>query len=350
MSDQLQDIVSRMVAAGESEEDIALVIQQFSHQEPPLHPHARVGTWVKDNAPMIGGGIAAALTGGAGLIPSAIAAAGGGFLGARVRGDDRSSAATEGATQGVMEGAFGLGGKLLKAVAKPIYRAAIPKHIQDKFSQADLAGQGLDSRTWIGTKRGTESAAGAKATAGKQIDAASGSVPGFAASDVQAGFQATRDRAVRARKPGRVSDIDAHVTQSMSEMGSAPMSGADQLLRKEVLEGEGKSAMTAANSRLSPIDPQLANRERRLITANLRRSPTMAKALNTSQAAIGVERAAKATENSSVMNRLSHGGLWNAARTPAGLSGTAIGMNELANVPFAQLLRLAQMSQLKDEQ
>jgi hypothetical protein len=83
------------------------------------------------------------------------------------------------------------------------------------------------------------------------------------------------------------------------------------------------------------------------VASNLRKSPTMGKALDKSQATIGVNRAARATENSSVVNRLSHGGMWNAARSPAAFSGTAIGMNELAKLPMADLVRMFQMMELR---
>jgi len=64
--DQLDAIIQRMIAAGESDEDIGLVIQSMqaeaSHKPAaPLHPHARVGKMVtnvlrRENWPMLAGG------------------------------------------------------------------------------------------------------------------------------------------------------------------------------------------------------------------------------------------------------------------------------------------------------
>lgn len=324
-------------------------VQELTGGGQPEHPHARVGKWVAEHAPMIGAGVAAAASGGASLPLQAIAAGGGAFLGARLRGDSRSDAAVEGVKQGAMEGAFGLGAKALKAVARPIYRAAIPKAIQDKFARVDLTGQGLESRTLLGTKRGAETAAKANTAAGEAIAQEAGSVPTMTARDVQSAFGPKYNKALVARRPDRAKEIGAYVKQSMDDIGMQPMNGAAQLARKEVLEQEGKSAMNAANSNLAAVNPQLANIERRAITKNLRVSKPMAKALDKSQAAIGINKAAQSTQNSSVVNRLSHGGVWNAAKSPAGLSGTAIGINELSKIPFAQLVRMAQLAQLSQQ-
>lgn len=304
----------------------------------------------KEHAPMIGAGIATAATGGAGLIPSALAAAGGGFIGARLRGDDRGSAAASGAVQGGLQAAGGGVAKLLGAVARPLYRAAIPKHIQDKFSQANLAKQGLESRTVLGTKRGTATAAGANAQAAHGVEAMADRAPTLTAQDVQSAFKPRYNRALLAGKTDKAKEIGEHVGKSMDEIGNQPMSGKAQLARKAELEPESGAAMRAPNANMAATNPQLANIERKAITKNLRRSPEMAKALDKSQAAVGVQRAAKATENSSAVNRLAHGGVWNAMRSPAGISGTAIGINELSTLPFAQLVRLAQLAQLQGQE
>jgi hypothetical protein len=226
--------------------------------------------WVSDNAPVIGASAAGLATGGAGLIPSAIAAAGGGFLGARLRGDDRTKATTEGAVQGGIQAAGGGFAKLLGAVARPIYRAAIPKAVQDKFTTADLAGAGLENRVWLGTKQARPAAERAGARASQEVQAAAPSVPPLTAKDIQAAFAGKRARAVAGRKPQRVSEIDAHVQEAMAQMGDTPLDGAGQLARKEILEGEGKAAMQSANANLTAVNPQLANIERKAVASNLR--------------------------------------------------------------------------------
>lgn len=360
MSDQLSSVVERMVAAGESEADIALVIQQYDHQDHTAKPIATGGgrgtgldvrtsdQWAHANAPVIGGSIAALATGGGSIPVSMLAAGAGGTAGAGMRGDSAESALWEGGKQALTE-AVGIPLRLLGKVAKPVYRAAIPKIIQDKFSQAALAESGLASRTLLGTKSGTRTAQAAAKEAGEGIQAAAGSVPSMSGRDIQQAFGPKYNKALTGGKIDRANEINAHVRQSMNEIGEN-FTGKQQLARKEFLEPESKAAMGAANPNMVAVNPQLANIERKAITKNLHLSPTMDKALTTSQAAIGVERAAKATENSSVLNRLSHGGVWNAAKSPAGLSGAAITMDQLSNVPFAQLIRAAQLAQLGQDQ
>lgn len=121
------------------------------------HPHARVGRWVQRNAPVVGGLLSGALTGGASLPAQAIAAAGGGFLGARLRGDDRTTAATEGALQG---GAT-LGGAAVAAAAgkagPAIYRGLLKpsKAIRDSFGGGDVTRTLMDAGATI-TRRGAD--------------------------------------------------------------------------------------------------------------------------------------------------------------------------------------------------
>lgn len=356
-----------MQAEGVPESDIVSFVQQFdqpvaSHETSapaearPIATGGGRGTgldvrksdaWAKNNAPAIGAAVATAGTGGLAAIPAALA---GGAIGAGLRGDDLQTSLTEGGTQGLIQaGGMGLA-KLAGMVAKPLYRAAIPKNILDKFSKSDVAGQGLKSRTLLGTATGAETAAKANAAAGQGIKDAAGSVPGLSAQDIQGAFRPKYNKALTGGKIDRAKEIGAHVRTSMNEIGQQPMNGAAQLARKEFLEQEGKSAMTAANSNMAAVNPQLANIERRAIVQNLRTSPEMAQALNTSQAAIGVDRAAQATQNSSILNRLSHGGVWNAAKSPAGFSGAAITADMLKNMPIADVVRLIQMSQLGQDE
>ena len=353
MSDQLQDLVSKMVAAGESEDDIALVIQQYpksaSAVARPIATGGGRGTgldvrksnqWASDNAPTIGAAIATAGTGGAALPLQMLAAGAGGALGAGLRGDSASDAMSSGALQGALQGVGGGAVKVIGGLARRVYNAAIPKAVQDKFSMSDLARQGLDSRVLMGTKHGTATAATAKAEAGQGVQNAANTAPDITAQDVQAAFRPKYNRALTAGKVDRANQINAHVRQSMQEIGPRPMNGVSQLARKEILEQEGKSAMQAANPNMASVDPQLANIERKAIVSNLRRSKPMADALNKSQASIGVERAARATENSSLVNRLSHGGIWNAGRSPAALSGAGIALNESKRAVSPEMLRL----------
>jgi hypothetical protein len=101
----------------------------------------------RDSAPTIGAGVATALTGGAGLIPTAIAAGGGGFLGARARGDSREDAAWEGGKQGALTagaGAIGAGvakaGEFITGRALPLVRSALKPAFSDLRKRAGIEG------------------------------------------------------------------------------------------------------------------------------------------------------------------------------------------------------------------
>lgn len=269
-----------------------------------------------------------------------LAAGAGGAFGSALRGDDAGTIASEGATQAALQGGGMAAAKLIQGLARIPYRAAIPKNVLDKFAKSDLAGQGLQERVVLGTANGADRASAASARAGGAIQDAAESVAPMTAQDVQAAFKPKYNKALTAGKTDRAVEIGDHVHKSMNEIGSGPFTGKQQLARKEFLEQEGKSAMAAPNSNMAAVNPQLANIERRAILKNLRQSPDMADALNASQAAIGVDRAAQATKNSSVINRLAHSGVWNAARSPMGLSGLGIAMNEGRQIANPQVLRL----------
>lgn len=362
MADQLTELVKRMQAEGVPESDIVSFIQQFdtpavSH-EPSRPPEARPiatgggrGTgldvrksdaFARDNAPAIGATLATVATGGSAL-PMLAAAAAGGAAGSALRGDDAGSIAYEGGKQALFQGGGMGAAKLLQGIAKIPYRAAIPKQFLDKFSKSDLASKGLNDRVVLGTSRGAQRASAESARAGGAIADAVDSVTPMSASDVQAAFRPKYNKALTGGKIDSANEINAHVKKSMDEIGSGPFTGKQQLARKEFLEQEGKSAMTAANSNLSAVNPQLANIERRAIVANLRRAPQMERALNESQAAIGIDRAAQATQNSSMANRLG-GGWLNVAKSPMVLSGSGIALNEtgraVGRVADPRILRL----------
>jgi len=112
------------------------------------HPHARVGRWVQRNAPMLGGMAASAAIPGAGPLVGAAriaAAAGGGFLGSRARGDDREQAAGEGLTQGAI--GLGAGGlQWLAGKAAPLLYQGLLKPataLRDSFGGGKAIAQGL---------------------------------------------------------------------------------------------------------------------------------------------------------------------------------------------------------------
>jgi hypothetical protein len=346
-----------------TEADMAEVFAEASKAQPQA---AAGGSWT-DSLPAAGA-MAGSLVGGSKISPIGMALAGvGGAAGEAfrqvadsVRGDFSNVPETVGGrlkqigAEGLKQaGIEGLGRGVSALIAKParaLYRGVIPKNIQDKFSTANLAQSGLDSRVVLGTKSGTGRAQAASTRANQGVHAAADTVPALKAADVQEAFKPKYNKALSGGKTDKAIEINAHVKKSMDEIGPNGFVGKQQLARKEFLEQEGKAAMGAANPNMMAVNPQLANIERKAIVKNMRKSPEMATALNKSQASIGVERAARATENSSVMNRLAHGGVWNAMRSPSVLSGTAIGLHELSRIPYAQLVRMAQLSQLQDDQ
>lgn len=389
MPDQLREIVSRMVAAGEPEENIAAVIQRMSVPDPTTSTEKPERTWgqvAADTLPTVGG-LIGSLAGGSKSTPMGMALAGAGGAAGEgyrqlathatelpgavadvARNLIRQPAATlSGAAQGAGEGLLNAGmeggkqaaaegvGRLISglvrtAVAKPLYKGAIPKAIQDKFAGVDLAGAGLDSGVLLGTERGAATAAAAKSTAAKGIEAAAGSVPGYDVSEMTNAIRPIADKAVSGRVGSVLDDAANYITQASGDIGPTSMSGAEQLARKSMLEQAGKAAMTNPNPALASINPQLANAERAAIAANLRRAPEMAKALDATQAAIGVQRAAKATMNSSILNRLRAGGLTGALSSPAGMAGTALAAKKAGELSPQALRALALMQLLTQDQ
>lgn len=320
-----------------------------AHEPDYMGADGGLGKRVMQNAPVVGA-MAATMLGPGGILPSVGMAALGGAAGAMARGDALPEAVVEGGTQGLLQGAGGLAAKTLGAAGRSLYRLGIPKNVQDKFAQADLAQQGINSGVLLGTRRGVSTAKAANAQAGREAESASRLAPSLTPKDIEKAFRPKYSKAVLAGKPDRAQQIREHVSKTQTEMGNAPLSGRRQYARKEFLEQEGKSAMTAPNANMAAVDPQLANIERRAIVQNLRRNPEMAKALDTSQAAVGMERAARATQNSTVGNRLAHGGLWNAARSPLVLSASGMATHGARNVVDPNMLRLAILAMLQEHE
>lgn len=357
---QIAALVKQMQAEGVPEAEILAFIDQFDGAAPtasrgvdtPARPIATGGgrgtgldvrksnQWASENAPAIGAALTTAATGGLSAplsLPAMMLTAGaGGAAGAAARGDDAEGITTQAMLQGALQGSPAA----LKKIAGITYRVAIPKQIQDKFSKAPMVIEGLRNRVLMGTKTGTRAAERAGETAAGKVQAAAPSVPPMTGQNVSDAFARKRARGVAGRKTARVSEIDEYVQNAQKEIGPTPMTGDEQLARKEFLEPESKAAMGQANSNMAAVNPQLANIERKAIVRNLRSSPDMASALNQSQAAVGLGRAAQATENSTVLNRLSGpGGIWNAAKSPVGFSGAGIALNEVGRIN-PQVVRL----------
>lgn len=323
-----------------------------AHDPDYMGGDAGLGSRALANAPAVGALAASMLAGpaGGGLLSAIGLASAGGAAGSLVRGDALPEALAEGGKQGLIQGAGGLAAKGLGALGRSVYRLGIPKNVQDKFLQADLAKSGVESGVLLGTRRGVSTARAANTAAGQRAEAASRLAPSLTPKDIEKAFRPKYSKAMLAGKPERAQQIRDHVSKTTAEMGNAPMSGRRQYARKEFLEQEGKSAMNAPNANMAAVDPQLANIERRAIVGNLRKNPEMATALDRSQAAVGMERAAKATQNSTIGNRLAHGGIWNAARSPMLLSGAGMATHGARHAVDPNMLRLAIMAMLQEDE
>ena len=155
-----EDVTALMPALGD---DVTALMS--SHAPPPRAPagtYAQYGPLsqllrdayepeqnlqeLKANAPAIGATLAggAASLGSGGFLLPVIAAGGGGYLGARARGDDRERAASEGVKQAALEGGgravMGAGG----LVARGLMKGTVPKNIAKDFDQVDIPQQMLN--------------------------------------------------------------------------------------------------------------------------------------------------------------------------------------------------------------
>lgn len=193
MDPELEGIVQRMVEAGESEDDIALVIREY--RAPAAEPEAAAGPSFADvaipfplnlarsnvrqslgeQAPAIAGTLASLATGGLGAIP-AMAATGGASGGVKLiqdllagkgAGEAGQAALASAASEGVGRGA----GKALSLAGRGLYRAgALPlNQIFGKYG--DVVKKGLDKGVLAsegGLKKATDlrNAASAQKAAG----------------------------------------------------------------------------------------------------------------------------------------------------------------------------------------
>lgn len=144
----------------------------------------------RELGPAAGAMTAAALTGGASLPVQALAAAGGGYLGARGRGDSRSDAAVSGALQGALT-PIGAGAAWAAGKAGPaIYRGLLKpsKAIRDSFGADSVVRTLMDEGATI-TRRGADKMVDLMGLSrGKALDAVRAAeqagAPGVPAQDV----------------------------------------------------------------------------------------------------------------------------------------------------------------------
>lgn len=326
-----------------------------SHTAPeptPEHPHARTWRLVKKNAPAIAAAAATAAVPalGAYTIPAQLVTAGGaGYLGARVRGDERGDAAVEGIKQAGLQGSGEVLSRALGALANATMRGGIPKNIQSDFGGKDIAQKALDTGAVPGVASSARRVSRLSGEANQARDAAAKIVPPMSRSKVIEGLRPIHREAVTAREPQLADDVLTYMRDSARNIGPKPMSGAEQLARKSVKQREGKAALTAANPRTAAVTPQLADAERSAIMAHLRQTPEMAKALDDSQGLMGLDRWMKDAETTSMLMRARQS-LPSALLSPTGLAVTAHGINAGSKVVSPQMLRALELMRQLEEQ
>jgi hypothetical protein len=351
MADQLRDIVSRMVEAGESEADIAAVIQRLSaslpdpvtsHEPAPPKDYAKFGPMqgmMRDqderdsrggleHAPMIGGSIGAAL----GNVPGAVI---GGAAGTLVRdlaranrGDPNTpttalgaaqNVGTEGAIQGALEGGGRLVGKGLGAIGHGLMRGTIPKNIAKDFADVDIAQTMLDRGVVPGSARSAGRVGRLSNLANAEREAAAATVPTMSA------------------------DVLEQMRTSARDIGPGGLDGIEALARKDITQDLGKAAVNASNPRLAAFGPQMQNAERGAIVSHLRDTPRMASALDESQTMMALDQVMKDAAHSNPVTRARVGGLTAASMSPILLSSTAHGVNQGSKVVQPDVARLLMM-------
>jgi hypothetical protein len=256
MADQLQSIVQRMVAAGESEDNIATVIKHYKTQAPlaaaPEQPKAdpfaslrRTAQgepasvlWqrAKDNpaatgaaiATMAAGPIAAPMKLLGRLLTMGAAGTAGALPGAIAQGDP-SAALKEGAIAAGTQGVGGMASGALKLAGRGMYRAAaLPINKFAKYG--DLISEGLDNAVPV-SKSGLRKAEGLLAERSATKAAA------LADADTRMGF----------RTKGVTADAGMNLQREASKLKKAglddPMERFDErLMAYEKANGPGMSA------------------------------------------------------------------------------------------------------------
>jgi hypothetical protein len=332
-------------------EDVtALMVSHGRTEAPPEHPHARVGRFVTENAPAVGGGIAALLSGGASLPVQMLAAAAGGAVGAGLRGDSAGQMATEGLTQGALQGAGGLAVKGGRAIAGGLMKGTVPKNIAKNFDQVNIGQEMLDRGVVPGSARSARRVARLSTAANAERDAAAATVPPMGRSKVIAGLRPLHAKAVAAREPEIAGDVLEHMRESARNIGPTGMSGQETLARKDIKQALGKAAVNAPNPRQAALGPQLQDAERGAMVSHLRETPRMAGALDESQALMAIDKVMKDAAHSNPVTRARIGGLTAAAMSPIGLGTTAHVVNQGSRAVDPQMLRAIQMFLLGQDQ
>jgi hypothetical protein len=317
-------------------------------EAPPEHPHARTWRLVKENAPIIGGAIGAAMTGGASLPVQAIAAATGGGLASLARGDSPSDAASNAMWEGGTQGIGGLAVKGGKALARGFMKGAVPKPIGKEFDQVNVGKEMLDRGVFPGSKKSAERVSRLSTAANAERGAAALTVPVMPRSKVIAGLRPEHNLAVTAKEPKLAAAALDHMRDSARNIGREGLTGPQALARKDVKQRLGSAAIN--NPDTAAIAPQMADAERAAIVSHLRETPRMAKALDESQALMAIDQVMKDASHSNLVTRGRIGGMTAMSLAPLGLGATAHAINQGSRVVDPQILRAMQIAILSGQQ
>jgi hypothetical protein len=285
MADQLQSIVQRMVAAGESEDNIATVIKHYKPQAAPqaaapeqpkgdlgrFGGYKRIGDAVigagkaaLDNpvkaGALLGGFAAAPFTGGASLAAAGLGAAGGAGLGSIVNaarggengpktaGDVAKTMAGEGVAGAVGQGLGAGAAKLLKVGGKLVYKAALRPSMGLQREFGDVAEVGLKEGARVseaGAKKVGERLSGNSAKAKQLIgDAQAAGASPIQPREVATEFGDVFQQGRRQAQLGRPDPRPA-VLQRLQDFGARNPTGIP-LDRAQELKGEAQDLASRA--------------------------------------------------------------------------------------------------------
>jgi hypothetical protein len=342
-----QDVTALMPQIGE---DVTALMASHdpTPEAPPEHPHARTWRLVKENAPLVGGAIGAAVTGGASLPVQALAAATGGGLASLARGDSPSDAASNAMWEGGTQGIGGLAVKGGKAIARGLMKGTVPKNIGKEFDNVDVAQEMLDRGVLPGSARSQQRVGRLSTAANAERDAAAQVVPPMPRSKVIAGLRPLHAEAVAAKEPEIASAMLEHMRASARNIGRDGLTGPQALARKDVKQRLSTAALNNPNT--AAHAPQAANAERAAIASHLRETPRMATALDESQTWMAIEQVMKDASHSNPVTRMRIGGPTAGMLSPIGLGATAHAVNQGSRVVDPQILRAMQIAILSGQQ
>lgn len=406
MADQLQTIVQRMIDAGESEDNIASVIREYKPPAPEKGLAQKATDMVGGilrtaaNHPVqtgaiLGGALAAPLTGGtslaAGLAAAGLGGAGGAGLGAlygAATGSENVPTTSGGVLramgeEGLMQAGAEGGGRLitgaLGAGGRALYQRALRPAAKMTEKYGDLVGAGLKEGIPVGGSRTATGRMMASKGAADQLvaqaEAAGATVPATAVTDrfmpliekaaqreglgtgaTDAAEIAAREAGFNAAHPtGQIAPMAAHALKREADTLASTAQNALQ-------RGAASNDMTALlhdatrsglKEGLENIAPGLAEQNKRTqtmmgLSRALRTAEARPQALtHLASAGAGIGGLLSGESGQEGLGRgVAGAALLEAAMSPRAQSRAAIGLAKIAGVPAAQLIRAVLLAQM----